>query len=323
MAQRSRREVGPIVALGVLALLWGYNWVAIKVATAYCGPFALAAIRTAIAVAALFAAVAVLRRSLAPTPFVPTVVLGVLQTTLFMTLQITAVALGGAGKTAVLAFTMPFWAILLAWPLLGERVRGYGWLAVVLSALGLGFVLVPLNLHAGLLPKLLAVLGAIAWALSAIWLKHVRARYDVDLLSLTTWQMLWGVLPMIALTLFVHERPIAWTPTFIVTLAFIALPATALAWLLWMYALSRLSAGTAGLASLATPVVGVLGAWLQLGERPSVTEWVGIALIIAALAVTATVGALGSRSADEPANRRAPDTRLGRGAGRSENASAP
>jgi drug/metabolite transporter (DMT)-like permease len=285
-----RRNTETVVALAVLSLLWGYNWVAIKVALVDSGPVRFAALRTTIAVVALFVAMLAMRRSLKPTPFVPTLILGLLQTTLFMLMQVSAVAMGGAGKTAVLTYTMPFWTILLAWPLLGERVRGLQWLAVALSALGLGFVLVPIDLQAGLLPKLLATIGAIFWALGAIWMKRVRARYDVDLISLTTWQMFWGVLPMIALALLVRERPIDFTPTFLAALGFVALPGTAFAWLLWMFALSRLQAGTAGLASLATPVVGVLGAWLQLGERPSGTEWTGIALILAALALTGALG---------------------------------
>ena len=45
-----------------------------------------------------------------------------------------AVAGGGAGRAAVLVFTMPFWTMLLAWPVLGERVRGMQWLAVALRA---------------------------------------------------------------------------------------------------------------------------------------------------------------------------------------------
>jgi drug/metabolite transporter (DMT)-like permease len=31
---------------------------------------------------------------------------------------------GAAGKTAVLVYTMPFWVLLLAWPILAERIRG-------------------------------------------------------------------------------------------------------------------------------------------------------------------------------------------------------
>ena len=245
-----RQNTETVVALAVLSLLWGYNWVAIKLAMIDSGPIRFAALRTTIAVTALFLAMLALRRSLKPTPFVPTLILGLLQTTLFMLMQVSAVAIGGAGKTAVLTYTMPFWAILLAWPLLGERVRGLQWLAVALSALGLGLRARSDRRARGFATEILATVGAIFWALGAIWMKRVRARYDVDLIALTTWQMFWGVLPMIALALLVPERPIDVTLTFLAALGFVALSGTAFAWLLWMFALSRLQAGTAGLASL-------------------------------------------------------------------------
>ena len=43
------------------------------------------------------------------------------------------------------------------------------------------------------------------------------------------------------------------------------------------------------------PIVGVLAAWLQLGERPSVAEGVGMLLILAALGLL-------SRGQREPAS---------------------
>jgi drug/metabolite transporter (DMT)-like permease len=290
--ERRRDRAGtaaPIAALVVLALVWGYNWVAIKVATEYVGPIDLSALRNGTAVVALFAALVVLRKPLRPTPLLPSVVLGLLQTTVFTLLQMTAVALGGAGRTAVLAYTMPFWVLLFAWPLLGERIRGLQWVAVGLAAIGLAFVLMPFDVHAGLAAKVLAIAGAVVWAASAVYLKWLRARYTVDLLALTAWQMLWGTIPLVALAALAAEPAPRVTLTFLAALGFIALPGTALAWLLWMFALSRLSAGIAGLASLATPVVGVLAAWMQLHEVPSATEWVGIACILGALGATGIV----------------------------------
>jgi len=54
---------------------------------------------------------------------------------------------------------------------------------------------------------------------------------------------------------------------------------------LWLYILHSLSTGTAGLSSLAVPVVGVVSAWIQLGERPGVLEAAGMGLIVIALAI--------------------------------------
>ena len=86
--------------------------------------------------------------------------------------------------------------------------------------------------------------------------------------------------------------------------------ANSLAWFLWLYALHALPAGIAGLGTLAIPVVGVAGAWIQLGEVPTLVEGIGMALIIGALGVLAANGIVTMRR--EPAASRAgeePDVR--------------
>jgi drug/metabolite transporter (DMT)-like permease len=74
------------------------------------------------------------------------------------------------------------------------------------------------------------------------------------------------------------------------SLAYTAIFATGVASLLWLYALRTLSAGPAGLGTLAVPVFGVVAAWLQLGEKPTGVETMGMALIIGGLAVLAAHG---------------------------------
>ncbi len=125
-AERPRSDA--YAALAVLALVWGYTWVVIKVATHDASALVVAAARPALGAVCLFAVLLLMRRSLRPTPLRDTLVLGLLQTTGFTLLQTLAVSLAGAGKVAVLAYTMPFWVALLAWPFLGERIEGgAGW----------------------------------------------------------------------------------------------------------------------------------------------------------------------------------------------------
>ncbi len=273
------------LALVVLALVWGYTWVAIKIATADASPYTIAASRLVIATAILFALLALTRRSLKPTPFVPTLILGLLQTTGWTLLQTLAVAQAGAGKSAVLGYTMPFWAALLAWPFLGERIAGVRWAALGLAAAGLAFVVVPLN-AGSFVADGLAVLAGVSWGASAVYAKRLRQRYDVELLSLTTWQMLWGTIPLVVLMLAIGG-PVRWTASFVAAMAFMSVGGAALGWFLWMFILSRLPAGVAGIASLATPVVGVLAAAIQLHEIPSRSELAGMVLIVVALVVNA------------------------------------
>ncbi|HEY4440401.1 MAG TPA: DMT family transporter [Candidatus Elarobacter sp.] len=271
------------IALVVLALVWGYTWVAIKVATHDAPPLFVAAGRMAIAAVILLGVMAATRRSMKPTPFVPTLILGLLQTTGWTLLQTLAVAQAGAGKSAVLGYTMPFWTALLAWPLLGERMAGMRWAALALAAIGLGFVVAPLDPHS-FRSDGLAVLAGISWGASAVYAKLLRAKYDVELLSLTTWQLLYGTIPLVVLSA-IFWGPVHVTGSFVAAMAFISIGGAALGWFLWMFILSRLPAGVAGIASLATPVVGVLAAAIQLREIPSVTELTGMVLIVVALVV--------------------------------------
>jgi drug/metabolite transporter (DMT)-like permease len=100
--------------------------------------------------------------------------------------------------------------------------------------------------------------------------------------------MLFGFIPLAAAALLVTEPPIEWSGYFIGALIFNAVGATALAMLLWLYILQRLPATLSGLSSLIVPIIGVAAAWIQLGERPNLFESIGMALILAALALLAS-----------------------------------
>jgi drug/metabolite transporter (DMT)-like permease len=278
-----KRDPLAYAAILVLASIWGYNWVVIKVATHDADAFSVSAIRSAVGAICLFGALVATRRSLRPPAFWPTLTLGLLQTTIYTLLQVLAIATGGAGKTAILFYTMPFWIVLIAWPVLHERVSRNGVIALTLAAAGLALVLTPLDITHGLVSKGLALAGAVIWAASSVYAKLVNARDGTDLLALTMWQMLFGSLPLIAVAALVPVHHVALTPVFVLAIAYIAIPGTGLAWLLWMFLLHRLPAGVVGVASLLTPVIGVLAAWLQLGERPGMLELIGMGCIVAAL----------------------------------------
>jgi drug/metabolite transporter (DMT)-like permease len=287
------RDLGA-AALILLALIWGYNWVVMKIGLGYAQPFTFAALRTFLGALSLFLLLIVMRRSLRPQAVGFTIVIGLLQTTGFVGLLMWALQSGAAGKTSVLTYTMPFWLLLLAWAFLGERLHGTQWLAVGLALAGLVLVLSPWRLH-GAFGSLLAVAAGISWAASAIVVKKLQERQHVDLLSLTTWQMLFGSLPLILIALLTSHGGPEWSAPFIWALVYNVVPGNALAWLLWLFALRRLSAGAAGLGTLATPVIGVAAAWLQLGERPTAGEAAGMTLIVAALAVVTVRGLLVAR----------------------------
>ncbi len=281
---------GPLAAFALLGLLWGYNWVVMKLALRDSGPIDFAMLRVVLGTLITFALLPLLKVPLKPRHVGKTALLGLFQTTGFVGLISWSLALGQAGKSAVLAYTMPFWVILLGWPFLGERLRGLQWPAVLLAFAGLVLVLEIWRGDAGLGNSLLALAAGASWGISVIVVKKIPISGREELMSLTAWQMAFGAVPLIVAALIVPERPIEWTPYFIGALVYNAIGGTAVAMLLWLYILQRLPATISGLSSLIVPIVGVVAAWAQLGERPSPAEGAGIVLMLAALALLALAG---------------------------------
>ena len=277
-----------VAALLLLATLWGYNWVVMKQTLAFIGPFQFGALRTFLAAVLLMLILWLLKRPLTIGRRLNVAVIGVLQTSGFTGLIIWALVEGGAGKVAVLTYTMPFWVMLLAWPMLGEKLRGMQWLAALSSVAGLICILEPWHVHGSLMSNALAVMAGVSWALAVVLAKKLHHQEpDMDLLAFTAWQMLVGSLPLVAAGLLIPAPPIQWTPYLIGGLTYNVVACNALAWLLWLFALQRLPAGVASMISLLAPVIGVLAAWVELAEVPSRLELTGMILIASVLAIIA------------------------------------
>ncbi len=293
--QNRTRDLG-VLSLAAIAPIWGYSWVVSKVALDYARPFTFLALITTSGAVCLFVVLLVTRRSLRPPPLGWTVLIGLLQTALFNTLAILALNVGGAGKVSVLVYTMSFWLLLLAWLFLGERLHSLQWPAVALAFAGLILVVRPWDIG-GALSGTLACASGLAWAAGGLLVKLLQRRTHVDTLSLTTWQMACGAVPLLAIAVVTQSGRPEWTGAFILCLAYSAFLSNAVGWGLWVFALHSLPAGAAGMGTLAVPVVGVVASWIQLGERPAAVEAAGMALIIAALALLAAYGVLAGRRA--------------------------
>ncbi len=273
-----------ILSLIVLVLIWGYNWVVMKVALQYSSSSDFAALRILVGLVGLLVVFICSRKPLLPRKEVFGIVFtGLLQTGGFYVFSTWALVSGAVGKTVVLNYAMPFWVLLFAWFALGERLRRMQWMGVAIALAGLLFILMPFRFTQGLFSEVLALLSGLSWAAGIVVAKRLQQRTELDLLSFTTWQMIFGSIPLFLCAFLIPSPPVRWTATFVATLAYSGILGGAVAWSLWFFALSRLPAGVASFGTLATPVVGVLAAWIQLGETPTSLEAVGMMLIIGAL----------------------------------------
>ena len=152
-----------LIALVVLSLIWSYNWIVMKQALAYAGPITFSAWRYGLGCIVLFALLAARRESLRPPPLLPTVCIGLAQTTGFQLLVQAALLAGGAGRTALLAYTMPFWVVLLGWLAFGERPTRQLWCGLAVAAAGLLLVLEPWRPAGNAASTTMALAGGFAY----------------------------------------------------------------------------------------------------------------------------------------------------------------
>jgi drug/metabolite transporter (DMT)-like permease len=276
---------GAYAVLAFLTLLWGTNWIAMKLALGNADPVVFNVQRTWLAVAALFAYLIAVRRLRWPQAWVPVLVTALFQTTLNFGSTTMALAGGGAGRTSVLVFTMPFWTLLMAWPVLHERVRGAQWAALALALAGVSLVVEPWNWHGDVAPKLWALLSGFSWAGGTIATKYFQRDRDLDMPNFFAWQMLAGVLPLTLLPWFGDFPETRWSAVQVLLLLHVGVVSTALGFLLWIVVLRWLPAGTASLNMFAIPVIALTSSMAVFGERLTRNEWLGIGCIGAGLAM--------------------------------------
>jgi drug/metabolite transporter (DMT)-like permease len=274
---RSRR--GAYAALVLLAIIWGGNWVVMKLALRHADPIVFNIERTWVAVIAVFAVLLWQRRPLLPESWIAVIVTGFFQTTVNFGATVMALKDGGAGRTAVLVFTMPFWTMLIAWPVLHERVRGTQWIAVAAALAGLTLVVEPWNWRGALAPKLWAVLSGFGWSAATITIKYFQRQKSFDMLNFLAWQMLVGILPICLLPLFMSLPATNWNAEYWMLLLYTGVVSTAMGFLLWLAVLRHLPAGTAALNMLAIPPIALVTSMVVFGEQLTANEWIGIVLI--------------------------------------------
>ena len=275
----------PLAALILLAVIWGYNWVVMKKSLQYMGPFDFNALRMVLGGVILLFFMRCQGMSVRPKAVPLTILLGLTQTAAGTGLILWALVSGGAGKTSILVYTMPFWILLFAWPVLSEKIRGLNWIPVVTAFAGMVLLLEPWSLKSTLFSEILAVIAGMFWALGAIIIKVMQKRPDFDLVSVTAWQFVYGSIPLVVAALLVPQPSVQWTPYLIMALLYNTVLVCAFAFLLWTFIMKRLPVGVAGMGTLAVPVVGITASLIELGERPDTGEALGMMLILAAISI--------------------------------------
>ena len=290
---RARIAPAGVLFLAITSVGWGFNWPVTKYLLSELPPLTLRG-ATGVIGAAILALLALLRgQSLKVAPEIwPRLILaGVLNVSAWMVLMGLALLWLPASEAALVAYTMPIWASLLAWPVLGERPTVLRTLALVMAFAGLAAIMGGNGFAASMakLPGILMVLGgSICFAFGTVLAKKLPIRLPP--ITAAAWQIGIGCVPILVTGLAIEtshaERitRLGWALLFYSTVIQFCV-----AYVAWFAALARLPASVAAIGTMAVPVIGVVASAFALGEPLGAGQ-------IAALAFTLAGVALATRS---------------------------
>jgi O-acetylserine/cysteine efflux transporter len=272
------------VALAVLvAALWGFNFVVIKVGLEDVPPLLLSSLRYALASLALLV---LLRRPTVPWRWIVAVglIIGVTKFSLLFVGMDVGVP---AGLASLVLQAQAFFTLIFA-ALLGDRPRRLQVAGMALAFAGLALVATEADGSATSVTGLgLVVLAAAAWGVGNLVIKRSGAK---DMVAFMTWMCIVPPVPLLILSLS-FEGPaevgqalahLSWLSA--ACIAYIALFATVFGWAAWGFLLGRYSPGAVAPFALLAPVFGLVSGALVLGERLTALDLVAAVLILLGLA---------------------------------------
>ncbi len=271
--------------LVLCGVCWGVNWPLIKIGLTGLSPWSYRLIVFIVGTTILMAVVKLTGRSLAGPrgkTWVHLFASSMLNVAAFGIFSTFAMLTASTSRVAVVSYSFPVWACLLAWIFLGEKLRGGAALGLVLCICGLVVLIYPVIDSSAVIGLGLSLASAMAWAVGTIYLKLIRI--PGDMLVNTAWQIAMSAAVMLIATLIFQGWPTFEPAPAIALFAALlnGLFGSAISYLLWYHIIGHLPATTASLGSLMSPAVGVVSAVLILNEWPTAIDVLGFALIFAA-----------------------------------------
>jgi drug/metabolite transporter (DMT)-like permease len=283
------------VALLLIAALWGSFAPTSKLALAAFPPFFMVTMRMVIASGYLLVRTARLGeddvRALGLRDLPAFLFLGAMGFVGSMTLTYLGIYLTTASSAVILQTASPIMVALGAWLYLGERLRAMQWAGIALSGAGVLLVVTRgrvlsvrlTDLHAG---DFIQLLGITCWTVYTLYGKRVMARYSPSVA--TTAAYVCGTLELLPLAILVAPAFPAPQLTSLLAWAIVSYHAVlgALAHVWWYEGVRTIGASRAAIFMNLSPIVGLGLAAALKNEEIGVWQLLGLALVLAGVALT-------------------------------------
>lgn len=295
-AQHAPARFGVIdLALVAMTLIWGTNFVVIKASLTQFAPFAFMALRFAIAGSLLLLVLYLREHSLRleRRDYVRVAVLGLIGTTAYQPLFISALSLTTASNAAIIVASAPAFIALINRLLGREALGGRGWAGIGLSFVGI--LLIVASSGTGLrldgatfLGDMLILAATLCWSLYSVLSVPLLGRYSP--LRIAALATAIGAVPLIVMGVpsllsqnWAQVDRGGWTG-----LIYSAVFAVVVAYIIWNHGVQKIGGARTAVYNNLTPLVAALTAALFLGEAITPLEIVGAAVIFLGLYLART-----------------------------------
>jgi O-acetylserine/cysteine efflux transporter len=270
----------------LIVLIWGVNFVVIKVGLSGIPPLLLGAMRF------VLASLPVLFIARPKVPLRLYLAYGLTISVGQFAFLFSAINLGmPAGLASVVLQAQAFLTLIFSALLLNERWHKAQLAGLILASLGLAFIGSAHGQSMPLLGFLLTLSAACMWALGNIVTRKVAAMGPVNMFAFVVWASLVPPLPFLALSLLIEGPSVIQTAlshfgwSSLAAVAYLSWIATLLGYGLWSRLLSQYPANQVAPFSLLVPVVGLITAYLVFGETLNPLQWTGSLLLMSGLMI--------------------------------------
>ena len=216
--------------------------------------------------------------------WLPIIILGILNLGLFQVLLFVAAYRLSGGLAAILSSTQPLIVMLLLSLIDRQKMPPIAWAAAGTAVIGMTLMLGKSNQQIDTIGIWAALGGALSMALG-IYLSK-RWKISLSLLSFTGWQLCFGGLFLLPVTLYFETFPTHLNTTNILGFSYLCLVGALLAYILWFRGLQKLPTASVSTLGLLSPVSAYLLGWYFLNQSMNIISFIGFALVLSAIFTT-------------------------------------
>jgi len=272
------------LAFGAIYIIWGSTYLLNKIAVEELPPFMLAGYRFTAAAVLIFIWAALRGKSLKinKKQFLNSLLAGFLFLSIGNGVVVWALRYLDSGFAALEISAQPLVILLMMWILQGKPIRPQSYIGVVLGIIGM-YLLVSqkqiITQEGAWIGMLMVLVGMISWSYASLFV--AKAELPKNFLVNTAYQMLWGGLMLLLMSLFKGEewsRPGDWSTEVLWSLILLVIFGSIVAFTSFNFLLRTVSPEKVATSTYVNPIVALLLGAYFLNEK--ITLQAGLAAVI-------------------------------------------